>query len=88
MNLLYHPLFKEELSEISSFVRQCQSRNINYDDNIVKIKGDVSDISDMSVHNDENLSDHSVIDEEYIPFDETKCDIKTCLKKKHKKRCL
>ena len=59
----------DEFSEISSLVRQCRYPNINYDDNIVKIEGDFTDISDVSLHNDKYSSDDSVIDEEYIPFD-------------------
>ena len=77
----------EEFPEISSLVRQCLSRNINYDDNVVKIEGDFTDIIGMSLHNDKYLSDHSVIDEEYIPFDGREHDTKSCLLKNIKKRC-
>ena len=76
----------EECSEISSLVRQSRSRNINYDDNIVKIEGDFTDFSDVSLHNDKYLSDDSVIDEEYIPFDGSERDTNSCLTKKHKKK--
>ena len=76
----------EQFSEISSLVRQCRSCNINYYDNIVKIEGDFTDISDVSLHNDEYLSDRSVIDEEYIPFDGSERVTNSCLTKKHPKK--
>ena len=40
----------------------------------------------MSLHNDVYLSDDSVIDKEYIPFDGSECDTNSCLTKKHTKK--
>ena len=76
----------EEISEVTSLARQCRSRDINYDDNIVKIEDDFSDIPDTSLHNDENSSDESVIDHEYTPDDLRDCVTKSCIQKKQTKK--
>ena len=76
----------DEVSEISSLLRQCHSRNINYDENIVKIEGELTDISDAKIHNNEYLLDDSFMDEEYIPLDGSEHDTNSCLPKNTPKR--
>ena len=76
----------EDISEVLSIGRQCRSRDINYDDNIVKIEGDLTDILDRSLHNDEYSSDDCAMDDEYIPYYHRDCDTKPRLQKKQTKK--
>ena len=63
----------DEISEVTSLVRQCRSCDINYDENIVKIEGDFSGKPNSRLHNNEYSSDVSVIDHEHTPDNVSDC---------------
>ena len=62
----------DDISKVTSLLRQCWSCDINYDENIVKIEGGFIGIPDTRLHNDKYSSDESVIDHEYTP--DNACD--------------
>ena len=76
----------DEISEVTSLVRQCRSCDINYDENIVKIEGDISGIPESRLHNNEYSSDESVIDHERTPDNVSDCATKSGIPKKLTKK--
>ena len=76
----------DEFSEVTSLVRQCRSRDINYDEKIIKIEGDFSDVPDTILNIDEDSSDDSGTDDEHIPDKVGDTIKKTSIQKRKKKR--
>ena len=57
----------DDVAEVTSLVRQCRSRDINYDEKIIKIEGDFSDVPDTILNISDESSDDSGTDDEHIP---------------------